>query len=539
MANSFKFTFDDDSGKIQVSSESTILMSQLIDVFTIPNPQYFYLQSRGYGFVDESLSVITTLGTFKSGLFPLVYKSALKIVGGDASRIEIDEIAKSKIIKACMPLKGKLPNDCEIDDICENLPLRDYQREAVHTLLKYGSGICLSPTSSGKSLIQATLINEIRKHKFLDEYDKPTILVLVPSRQLVDQMYKDFTTYGLSDFCMFTSNSGFKRDGTFMDNSCSDGFANVIITNHSWLKNQYKTERFKKLKIGCIIADEVHTVSYGTEAMKIVEKINPPLKFGFTGTLKDDLFKQWTTFGMFGVTVYNIDIKTLQCENFITPLEVQPIYGVIKDMIGKKKCPFSLNRTVKLNDVLEDGTIIDTNTAYSMELEYLESHANEIYSSVFKLISEEFDFKNKNMIVLFDRTNIGRIIESQLQTLLGDRCKILYTDGSTDISIREGIREKLEGGVGHILIAQTVTASTGLNIKNLHGIVFAFYGRSYVRVVQSIGRVLRLSKNKTVAKLYDLWYNTRYSTRYHDDKMKIFRTTYGEKSIKEAKRVEI
>ena len=539
MLSTFTFRFDKELNKIRVESNSQDLMASLTSTFTVNNPQYFFMQAQGCNYAEEQLSVISATGVFASGLFPIIYKAALKIVGGDKTRILISEDDKNLIMDACMPLKGVISDDYEVDDIDETRPMRWYQKESVTQLMKYGRGICVSATGSGKSLVQATLVNELRKNNFPKMGDKHQILIVVPTRQLVDQMYSDFMDYGMTDVCMYTSNSGSKRDGTFKDNSCKDGFANVIITNHAWLMRYYKEPIFKKNKIGCVIADEVHTVSYKSKIIKVIESINTKLRFGFTGTLPGFIFNRWVNFGTFGIPLFTSEIKTLQDEEFLSKLEIYQIHGIIDEVGKNRKLPFNTRHTTHVGDVLDDGTVVDLGTAYAMELDYMEKNADKIFPPVFDIIGEDFDFEKRNLVVLFDRLNIGKSVKDELCKKFGDKVNVFYMDGTVDVSVREGIRKRLEETSGNILVAQTVTASVGLNIKNLNGIVFMFSGRSYVRVIQSIGRVIRLKKDKSVAKLWELWYNMRYSQQHHNEKLDILKQNYGEKCIHEPKFVRI
>ena len=539
MSSSFTFRYDKSIRKVRVESLSQDLMSSLTSTFTVNNPQYFFMQSQGCSYAEETLSVISATGVFQSGLFPLVYKAALNIVGGDRSRVVISEEDRNLIMDACMPLKGVFTEDYEVEDIDANRPLRWYQREAVVELLKCGRGICVSATGSGKSYIIATLIEELRKNGFPKMGDRRQFIVVVPTRQLVDQMYSDFVEYGMKDVCMFTSNSGTKRDGTFRDNSCKDGFANVIITNHAWLTRYYKEPMFKKNRIGCVIADEVHTVSHKSKIIKVVESIDAKLRFGFTGTLPGFIFNRWVNFGTFGIPLFTAEIKTLQNEEFLSKLDIHQVHAIVDEVARNHRLPFSTRHTTHVGDVLDDGTVVELGTAYSMEQEYIESHASEIFPPVFDVIGEDFDFGSKNLVVLFDRIAIGKSIESELNKKFGGKVNVFYMDGTVDVSIREDIRRKLEETSGNILVAQTVTASVGLNIKNLNGIVFMFSGRSYVRVIQSIGRVIRLKKDGSAAKLWELWFNMRYSQQHHIEKMEILRQNYGEKCIHEPKFVRI
>jgi len=535
--SSFTFSFDDEIKAIRVESDSPSIFASLIDVFTVGNPSYFYLEKNGIKFADETFSAITPLGTFQIGMFPVVYVAALKIVGNDKSRIHISDEDKERIRKECFPLKGRFDDTYEVEEINPKFPYRWFQKDGVEALMRHGRGICISPTASGKSLMIAALVNEIRKAGFPEMGDRKHILLIVPTRQLVDQMAGDFDEYGIGDYSTYTSNSGSKRAGTFKDNSCKDGFNNLIITNHTWITEKYKDKKFPLKKIGCIIADEVHTIKKGTQILKLVKRIDATLKFGLTATQSKFVFDRWINYGEFGITVFQTNIKQLQNEGFLTKLEIRNIHGLVKNL--DPHLPFSLSRSrARLNDVLPDGTLVDVGTAYKMELEFLENNCERLWMPVFEKIGDSFDFSKNNMVVLFDRISIGKTLQKSLSERM-DGINVHYIDGTVDIAVREDIRSRLEKSVGNILLAQTVTASVGLNIKNLHGIVFAFSGRSYIRTIQSIGRVLRQNKNKTVAKLYEVWYNLKYSSKHHDEKMEILIDSYGDDCIKDTINLEI
>lgn len=554
MESTITFEFEEKLNKIRVSSSSANLYTTLLDVYTVQNPLYVVLRNKGIYGVEETISPITALGLFDIGLFPLVYKTALEIVNKDTSRIIISEKDKVLIQNSVIPLKNIIPSDYTADELCQEKPMRWYQRQAVELMMRSGRCIIEGSTGSGKSLMLANLINELRHNNFPKMGEKTHILVVVPTRQLVDQMYDDFTSYGLTDICRFTSDSGKKKDGTYKDNSCNDGFSNVIISNHAWICEKYQLERFPIDKIGCVIADEVHTVTkkskkIGKKASKssshidivrVIEKIKPILRFGCTGTLPTNDYVRWGIIGTFGISLLRTDIQTLQEEKILSDIEIYPILGHIKEMDTAKHLPFSLNRNrnVRLGSIMDDGTEIEFGTAFKLETKYFEDNAVRLYTPMLEKINDYYDFKNHNMIILFDRTVVGNHLLDICKKLF-PYCKVHYFDGSIDISIREKTRSDLEKSVGNILIAQSVTASVGLNIRNLHAITFCFSGKSYIKVVQSIGRVLRKMEGKESAKLFELYFNTRYSTSHHQEKMDIFRDNYGKKSIKKVEKVEI
>ena len=525
----FEFTYEKPIDSIRVTASSTEMLSRLVDVFTVDNPQYFFLQQKGGIEADETFSAITPLGSFRTGLFPLVYNAALRLAGGDRSRISIPEGERKQIADRVFPLRGMFEEPYEVESPFEGYPLRWYQRDAVAALMSHGRGIVVSPTGSGKSLMIATLVSEIRKRGFPKMGGRNRILLVVPTRQLVDQMAKDFEDYGLGDVCRFTSDSGSKRKGTFTDNSCSGGFANLIVTNHAWILEKHGRAGFPKNEIGCVIADEVHTVRRGTKILRVMRKFKTPLRFGFTATLPEYQMDRWVNFGMFGMKLFDCSIARLQGEGYLSRLRIVPIRCRIADL--NPLMPFSTSdRRLKLGAMLPDGTTVEVGTAYSMELAFMEECCRSLWRPVFEAIGRDFDFGKGNMVVLFDRTAVGRALVGMLGEMFPS-ASVHFIDGSVDVADREETRSGLEASSGNILVAQTVTASVGLNVKNLHGIVFAFSGRSHVRVVQSIGRVIRKNSGKTVATLYEVWYNTRYSTKHHQDKVEILTENYGPESF--------
>lgn len=530
--SSFTFMYDKSLRRVRVDSDSSSLYGSLLEVYTVQNPSYFFERQKGIDRASEFLSVISPTGTFRPGLFIPIYKTTLGLVGGDKGRISIDEDSRKAIAEICKPLDGVFVDGFEVRQLDRNRPLRYYQTDAIKQLLKYGTGICVSPTGSGKSYIMATLIDElVRSSGRIPNFSsRPRIVVVVPTRQLVDQMYKDFREYGLSDVCRWTSNSGRKRDSTYEDNSCSDGFARIVITNHKWICDHIGAKGcgFPVKEVGCVLADEVHTVRHQTKILRCIEKMAPRLRFGFTGTLPKNPFDRWVVIGTFGIPVYMAEVKRFQDEGFLSKIEIHPIRGVVKELEGNRKLLYSINHELKLGDVMPDGTVVDTSLPFRMEHEFFDANCRELYGPMFERISELFDIKGRNMIVLFDRISIGKAIHSLLSERFSpEGVKVHYVDGSIDVSDRENVRDALERGSGNILVAQAITASVGLNIRNLNGIAFAFAGKSFIRVIQSIGRVIRLKDDGSKSKLFELYFNSRYSSQHHAEKMDILKEQYG------------
>lgn len=133
-----------------------------------------------------------------------------------------------------------------------------------------------------------------------------------------------------------------------------------------------------------------------------------------------------------------------------------------------------------------------------------------------------------NTLVLFDKLDIGKsLYEHYVSVYGGERC--FYNDGSTDVQDREQTRSGLEQSDSNVLFANVQIMSTGVSIKRLHNIVFCFSSKSTTRVVQSIGRTLRLFGDKEYANLIDVRFNCKYSDRHYSERLKLYQELYNKR----------
>ena len=143
-----------------------------------------------------------------------------------------------------------------------------------------------------------------------------------------------------------------------------------------------------------------------------------------------------------------------------------------------------------------------------------------------------FDYLFKlqyNTLILFDRIEVGKNIFNYAKELYAGKKQVFYIDGSIDVKEREKARDSFEQSDGNLLIAQTATFSTGINIKRLTGLVFLTSSKSFSRTIQSIGRTLRLHESKTKAHLIDVSWNFKYSHKHLNDRLAIYRSMYNKK----------
>jgi superfamily II DNA or RNA helicase len=337
--------------------------------------------------------------------------------------------------------------------ICSHTP-RKYQVEGVYGALKHNRKLLISPTASGKSLMIYSLVRY-----YVNRGEK--ILLVVPTTSLVEQMYKDFLDYGwdAESYC-HRIYSGKEKSNE----------APVTIT--TW-QSVYKLDRSFFEDYGVIIGDEAHLFK-SKSLIQIMTKLHhAKYRFGFTGTLDGTQTHKWVLEGLFGPS-YNVTrTDELMRQGHLSQLDIQCLV---------------LKHPPKTFDVYED------------EIQYLIGH--EQRNNFIKNLA--LDLKG-NSLVLFQRVEShGAVLYEKINKNKGDNRKVFFIHGGVDTQERELVREITERENNAIIVASYGTFSTGINIKNLHNVIFASPSKSRVRNLQSIGRVLRKGKGKVKATLYDI-----------------------------------
>ena len=337
--------------------------------------------------------------------------------------------------------------------ICSHSP-RDYQIEGVFDALKHNRKLLISPTASGKSLMIYSIVRY-----YANKGQK--ILLVVPTTSLVEQMYKDFEDYGwdAESYC-HKIYSGKEKTNEFP----------VTIT--TW-QSVYKLDRSFFEDYGVIIGDEAHLFK-SKSLIEIMTKLHhAKYRFGFTGTLDGTQTHKWVLEGLFGPSYKVTRTDELMKQGHLSQLDIQCL--VLKHPPQKFE-------------------------TYEDEIQYLISHEqrNKFITNL------TLDLKG-NTLLLFSRVEAhGAVLFDQINTnKRGDR-KVFFIHGGVDTEERELVREITERENSAIIVASYGTFSTGINIRNLHNVIFASPSKSRVRNLQSIGRVLRKGKNKTKAVLYDI-----------------------------------
>ena len=338
---------------------------------------------------------------------------------------------------------------------------RQYQIQGVFDALKYNRKLLISPTASGKSLMIYTITRYM--------VDKGhSVLLVVPTTSLVEQMYKDFIDYGWNS-----------------DENCHRIYAgkekhtDKPVTITTW-QSIYKLEHSFFKRYGCVIGDEAHLFK-SKSLIRIMTKLHDAkYRFGFTGTLDGTQTHKWVLEGLFG-----------------------PAYKIVRtDELIEKGHLAKLN--IKILLLQHESQRFDT---YEDEVQFIIQ--NERRNKFIRKLT--LDLKG-NTLLLYSRVEShGEILFNLINS--DTNRKVFFVHGGVAAEEREEIRKITEEESNAIIVASYGTFSTGINIKTLHNVIFASPSKSRVRNLQSIGRVLRKGKNKTRATLYDIADDTTYKSQ--------------------------
>ena len=522
----FRIAYDASTNMMQIACRSFNVENNLRHTFSVANQSAFFVER--YGFKAEArLYAINKFGLFKPGLVWEILKW-IKQEYGSLSVLVMSDKCKAYINEQLLPLKSfvnSLDKDNWIaaniaDDTGRNAErrregkptyeYRDYQAESIKQLLfkGFGKGLIEIPTAGGKSFILANFCWNLHK-----QYDRNLkYLILVPTKQLVSQMHSDFIDYGYDKHVVTMFTAGLKGNNKFNPD------AKIIVANRQYIFNNAD----KLPKVDVLICDEAHTC-LANKTVDFIEAINCKIKIGCSGTLPRDKYGKWQILGMFSRIVYTEDITDLQEKGYIANLKITSLKIIDSYVESNTNLLFNLHTDRKYRPDEYGYSEIAFDDANKAEHEYFAKHYKELYKPVF-----EYLFKLKeNTLILFDRVEIGQNLFEYAKELYTGQKNVFYIDGSIPVEIRENIRVDFEKSDGNLLLAQSATFSTGVNIRRLTNLVFLTSSKSFSRVLQSIGRTLRLHESKNEAHLIDVHWEYKYSKKHYDDRLSIYKNAYG------------
>jgi len=377
----------------------------------------------------------------------------------------------------------RIQHEFEFDDVDENsyshvvwpeghpaagqsIILREHQVEMINSYLANIQSINVCPTAGGKTIVCAVLSDKV------EDYGKS--VVIVPSKDLVTQTEEDYINFGLDVGVYF----GDRKDLSHQHTICTWQSLESLTKKSKEGTADITIQEFLEDVI-CVMVDEVHK-SKATVLRKLLSGpfAHVPLRWGLTGTLPEEDHEKVAVTSCIGPALGKIKASDLQEQGYLANLEIE--IWQMKDF----------------NDVFDN---------YQSELKWLTSnrHRIEYISSMVIDAAEE----NGNTLILVDRIETGKLFNEFIPDSV-------FIDGSVKSTDRKKEYKSIQDVNGKIIIATYGVASTGISINRLFNLVLFEPGKSFIRVIQSIGRGLRVADDKDFVNVYDVSSTCKYSKRH-------------------------
>lgn len=369
------------------------------------------------------------------------------------------EITTEEVMEYIEGLKLSIKKEGETVDITPY----DYQIRGVLEGIRNESCVLLADTNAGKTLILYILARFI-----LDFFGvERKILILCPSVLLVNQMYDDFAQFSAKD-------ENFQMSWVHTIKAGANKYRPAPITISTWQSIQDEDPEFYH-KFTDVMCDEVHGAAAAKITRILDNSVNAYKRIGVTGSMKE------------------CEMHTLQVQAHFSEIIRVATTQMLKE---RGQSADTLIRMVKLDypkDQIKQASSLD----YMGLIEYLVEHRgrNQFLANFVKNL-------DGNTLVLFDRKKHSQHVYDVL-TAMGV-ANVYRIDGDVPEAEREAIKVKAETGNGVIILGSFGTISTGVSVRRLHNLVLAHPVESIIRVLQSIGRMLRTHSTKDVAKIYDI-----------------------------------
>jgi len=458
-------------------------LNNLREHFSVEDKNARIKQIKYGKFIPLKQYAITPTGRFDIGLYDEIYKYIVSL------QIPFKLLATEKFQAQYKPTY-------DIKEIAKlKLDLRDYQTTAIQKCLASGRGIILLATAGGKTLIMASLVQSIRC------YDSSKTLIIVPNIQLVEQTYNDFLEYGIDG----NSISKWSGDNELIPNS------DIIIASTSILQSKL-TDLALLSRFKLVLIDECHKLRRGNEINNLLKHITTNHLFGFTGTMPEDKVDQWNIIGKIGPILFEKTSHSLREEEYISDAKIK----VLK--LKYKTKPLYIKSGVS-----------NPTEAYEEENDFL--YKNVFRNKIIAGLSSKLD---NNTLVLVDRIEHGLELTNKIKQAAPNK-KVYFIRGEMEVEDREKIRVLMEKSTDVVCVAIARIFSTGINIKNLHYIIFAIAGKAKVKILQSIGRGLRLHETKEKLIIFDIADDLVYGKKHLVKRIELYEKEQINYEIKEIK----
>ena len=354
----------------------------------------------------------------------------------------------------------------------EPIVLRDYQVDTINKFLENPQSIQEIATGAGKTLITAVLSQKI------EPYGRS--IVIVPNKSLVTQTEEDYINMGLDVGVFFGDRKEFGKTHTI----CTWQSLNILLKKTKNSEALIPIDEFLE-DVVCVMVDEVHMAKADVLKQLLTGVMaQVPIRWGLTGTIPKEKFEWMSLLVSLGDVTQRIQASELQDRGVLANCNVN---------------------VVQLQDFGDYG-------GYQQELKYLLTNKKRLdyMAKLFGKISE-----SGNTLILVDRISAG----NELVERLGD--KAVFISGVTKGEDRKTEYDEIAEVDGKIIVATYGVAAVGINIPRIFNLVLLEPGKSFVRVIQSIGRGIRKAEDKDFVQVWDITSTCKFAKR-HLTKRKAF-----------------
>lgn len=483
---------------IKVQVDDWGIEQELSEYFQFFVPNYKFMPAYKAGIFDGKIRLYDTR---KKTIYKGLLNEVLKFARTREYAVEVDASLNGASTLTLEKIKEFI-DILKLHGRGNPIDVRDYQYEAVFKALSSDRSLLLSPTSSGKSLIIYAIC---RWHIQM----KRSIMIVVPSTMLVEQLFSDFEDYS-------TANGFSVEDNFSLLYSGKERVFDKPVVISTWqsiaamMKNDKSKfdEIVKRTEVG--IWDEAHTYK-ASVVLQVMEKfVYTKYRTGTTGTIDDKKINALCLAGLMGPIHKVISTKELMDAGQIVQLKIN---CTVLDY------PEHIRKAYK-------------GQKYSDEINFLVS-----YEPRNKFIARLATSVKGNCLILFNFVDRhGAILEKLIKE--STTRPVYFIHGGVGTDAREEIRKILDTKVDAIIVATASLMSTGVNIPSIENVIFAIPTKSSIRIRQSIGRGLRLKDGKYVCNLWDISDDLSYKSyknttmKHLEERVKIYESEQFDYNIK-------
>ena len=353
----------------------------------------------------------------------------------------------------------------------EPIRLRDYQVNVINEFIKHPQALQEIATGAGKTIMTATMSSIVEKYG--------RSIVIVPNKDLVTQTEEDYINCGLDAGVYF----GDRKDIGKTHTICTWQSLNSLLKKTK--KGEDNIMDFIE-DVVCVIVDEVHQAKADVLKDLLTSVFaNVPIRWGLTGTIPKADYEFASLRSSLGEVINRLAAKELQ------------------DIGVLSKCHVNIVQTQETSEY----------TSYQSELKFLleDKERTEFLANLIKDIS-----KTGNTLVLTSRIANG----NKLQELIPDA---EFVQGEMKTNDRKTAYKEINDATNSITIATYGVAAVGINIPRIFNLVLLEPGKSFVRVIQSIGRGVRVAKDKDFVQIWDVTSRCKFSKRHLTERKKYYK----------------